>query len=143
MAAPYGLQHITREVLAPVWNRRDIPAERISAMLGVSRQGLSYKAKSLGLPSRAGNYEPLKKADDAVFARMWNAGVKADEIAGALGYKSRSAVDDRRRRMGLPARSRSDGGGARGGWAETITLSQFHEMELGRAMQAAAGGGRS
>lgn len=66
----YALQHITRERLEPIWNRREISITRIAEALGVSRQGISCRAKVLGLPPRGKNYDPQKKGDDALFARM-------------------------------------------------------------------------
>ena len=130
------LKHITREALEPLWSRHDIPTERIAAALGVTRQGLSYKAKALGLPSRAKVRKCL--VDDKTFTRMWNAGVCTTDMAEHFGYTHRSAIGTRRRNLGLPARTRGQGGANHGGWQQTISLAQFFEAELAAAMQAAA-----
>ncbi|MFY0309652.1 hypothetical protein ACFMBG_07115 [Leisingera sp. D0M16] len=130
------LKHITRETLAPLWNRHDIPTERIAAALGVTRQGLSYKAKTLGLSSRAKVRKRL--VDDETFTRMWNAGVCSTEMAEHFGYTHRSAIGTRRRNLGLPARTRGRGGTNHGGWQQTISLAQFFEAELAEAMRAEA-----
>lgn len=143
MAAPLNapLRHITREALEPVWSRLDIPTERIAETLGVTRQGLSLKAKALGLPSRAGNQTGTMKVSNDLFRLMWLAGVNTTEIAEACGYACRSGVSHRADILGLPRRTRSAGGkGAVGGWNETISLAEFHEIEIAERMRAAATG---
>lgn len=127
------LKNITREDLEPLWSRLDIPAARIAAALGVTRQALSAKAKKLGLPSRYTNRVPQKRGADELFARMWLAGVRMDEMASYLGYSGPSSVSNRRRAMGLPPRSRVRGIKKHAGWQETITLQEFLEMEVARA----------
>lgn len=129
------LANITRETLEPIWMRYEIPTARIASTLGVTRQGLSYKAKSLGLPPRTGNQRPNQKIDDDTFRRMWLAGVNSVEMAQHFGYAHKSAVGHRRVLLGLPPRTRSRGGKNSGGWTETITLAQFAEMELARKMK--------
>ena len=130
------LENITRELLEPVWMRLDIPTEVIAARLGVTRQGLSYKAKSLGLPSRAKNRR--KHVDDETFTRMWLAGVNRKEMADAFGYYGPEAIGTRRIRLGLPARQRERGTGNSGGWQKTITIAQFYEQELAERMKREA-----
>jgi len=124
------LANITREVLAPVWMRHYIPTEVIASRLGVTRQGLSWKAKSLGLPSRAKNR--MKFSDDETFTRMWMAGVSTAEMAKAFGYRHPQSITTRRRALGLPARMKS--GGGKGGWGATISLAEFHEIQLAEQM---------
>ena len=130
------LANITREVLEPVWTRHDIPTEVIAARLGVTRQGLSYKARSLGLPSRAKNRR--KHVDDETFTRMWLAGVSSAEMAKEFGYCGRQAITTRRRILGLPARRRAHGTGNFGGWPKTITIAEFYEQELAERMKREA-----
>lgn len=137
MAQPYALKNLDRAALEPVWNTRTISMDRIAAVLGVSRQGLSYRAKAMGLPSRAGNYDGQKKCPDDLFQRMWMAGVSLQEIADYCGYSARQNVTQRRRNMGLPARTRGNDTGRHAGWP-TISLSAFLEMELARRMEALA-----
>lgn len=129
------LRHVTREVLEPLWLRRDISTERIAEVLGVSRQAVSLKAKRLGLPSRAGNQASRQNVDAATFERLWRAGVCTTDIAKAFGYCNRTAVSHRARMMGLPRRRR---GAGPGGWAGTIRAAEFREIELARRMQGAA-----
>jgi len=101
---PGPLANITREVLEPVWNRRDIPISRMAERLGVTPQGLSWRALRMGLPSRRGNREMRKKCSDDVFRRMWDFGVKSPDIARYFGYAYASRVRTRRMEMGLAPR---------------------------------------
>ena len=133
------LRNITRETLEPLWARREIPIARMASALGVTAAGLSWKAKSLGLPSRAGNQRPRQKVDSDLFRRMWLAGVSSVEMAAAFGYSHPSGVTTRRRLMGLPPRTRGKSGKNNGGWCAHITIDQFYEAEVARAMHAAAG----
>ena len=75
------LHRLTREALEPVWTRFDIPTERIATRLGVTRQALSQKARSLGLPPRTGNQRSHQKVDADTFRRMWLAGVNTSDMA--------------------------------------------------------------
>ena len=124
------LANITREMLEPVWSRKDITVEKIAKTLGVSRQAVSYKAKTLGLPSRYGNQKPKQKVDDDTFTRMWLAGVNTREMAEHFGYAHPSAIGHRRILLDLPPRVRSTGGKNHAGWVQTISLAQFAEMEM-------------
>lgn len=125
------LKHLTADDLWPLWSRLDIPTERVAQALGVTRAGLSYKARSLGLPPRTGNKECCKKCPDEVFRRMYEAGVGLQDIADKFGYTRRQSVTQRRVMMGLKPRGRLGGGHA--GWG-CISLAQFQEMELARMM---------
>jgi len=134
---PRPLKKLTREHLEPLWSRRDIPIARIASALGVTPQAVSVKAKLLGLPSRRGNKEPMKRTDDAEFRSMWLAGVNSTEMAKLFGYADAASVVHRRINLGLPGRHRGAGGGTnvRYGWSETISLAQFREMQFARAVQ--------
>lgn len=125
------LKHLSADDLRPLWSRLDIPTKRIASALGVSRAGLSYKARSLGLPPRTGNKETCKKCPDEVFKSMYQSGVSLQDIAERCGYTRRQSVTQRRVMMGLPPRGRLGGGHA--GWG-SISLHQFQEMELARLM---------
>lgn len=139
MAQPNHLKNLTREALEPVWFRRSIHLERIASSLGVSRQGLSSKAKALGLPPRGMNYDLQKKCSDDLFRRMWMAGVSLQEIADYCGYTKPQNVTQRRKNMGLPARTRGKETGRHAGWP-TIGLSDFLEGDLARRMMEAESG---
>ena len=129
------LANITKETLAPIWGRHDIPIRVMADALGVSRQAVSQRARALGLPSR--EKVRIKLSRDDEFRRLWLAGVSTKDIAAHFGYRSHSCITVRRRGLGLPPRTRSKGGG-RCGWAETITLTEFREVELARKMKEAA-----
>ena len=134
MTSARPLKNLTRETLAPIWCRREIPMERIAGALGVTRQGLAYKAKSLGLPSRKGNYDGQKLGSDERFRKMWLAGVSVEDMTKYFGYASHRGVIHRRGRLGLPLRTRGDGTNKHAGWVETISLAEFLERELRDAM---------
>lgn len=129
------LKNLTADDLRPLWSRLDIPTRRIAKVLGVTRAGLSSKARALGLPSRVGNKEPMKLMTDETFTRMWMAGVKIADMARVGGYAQPTAIGQRRILLGLPARSRAQGTGNKGGWAESISLSEFNEIEMARIMK--------
>ena len=136
MSQPRPLKHIKKSDLAPVWARLDISMDRIAETLGVTRQALSSKAKTLGLPSRAGNREPQKKIPDQQFIKMWNAGVNTTDIARHFGYSRRSAVSKRREMLNLPARQRAKGSNKNHcGWVGTISLTRFLEDQLAEKMK--------
>jgi hypothetical protein len=132
MARPRPLKYLDDDVLASAWARTDISTEKMATALGVSRQSLSSRAKTLGLPPRTGNRNSLKKGlSDERFTEMWTAGVRAKDIASAFGYSLPRSVYARRCRLGLPARARSFfGDGSAGGWSNTISLSAFLEREM-------------
>jgi len=144
MAQSGALQAVTREMLEPLWSRREIPTRRIAERLGVSRQAVSARARALGLPSRAGNQGPNKTAPDARFREMWLAGLCGADMARALGYSRPSCVSRRAAMMGLPPRQRVpgasevDGSGVQG-WGGLIRLPVFAEAKLSERMR---GGGQ-
>lgn len=127
------LRNITCEALAPLWARHDITTARIAEALGVSRQALSAKAKTLGLPSRAKVRKRL--CDDETFARMWRAGVNTADMARHFGYSHRSCIGIRAELLGLPRRTRGQNTGNIGGWVQTISLDKFLEQELAAKMK--------
>lgn len=134
-----ALKGVTVEMLRPLWERVDIPTQRIADTLGVSRQALSLHAAKLGLPKRTGNQRPYKRSDDELFTRMWLSGVTSTEMARRLGYSHRSAISRRRKMLGLPPRHRSAGEtGNRGGWGGTISASEYGEATLAKLMMADA-----
>lgn len=133
------LAHVTRADLEPVWMRSEIPVWKIAEALGVSREAVRQHAMKLGLPSRARSQRPNQKCDDTTFSRMWLAGVNSTEMAAYFGYACSQSVATRAHNLGLPRRTRCSGRGQRGGWAETITLSRFCELELARRWASAEG----
>lgn len=133
MSAARPLRKITRDDLAPIWARRDIPVHRVAAALGVTRSAVCFKAKTLGLPSRAPDSDFGKKVSDAEFKRLWLAKVRSLDIAELCGYTSYQAVSYRRRALGLPPRK--VGQQPKNSREATITLSQYREMQLAKLMK--------
>lgn len=131
---PRPLKNLTAADLRPIWSRLDIPIERIATSLGVTRQALRSKAKTLGLPSRSGNVGGKKPVSDEEFARYWSAGLTMSGIAKICGYKNHNGVSQRRRSQGLPPRVKSTTKGDGIRWEGTITLAQFYEQEVVRLM---------
>lgn len=125
-----------------LWLDTSIRTEDAAAELGITRQGLSDMARRLGLPSRAKNYGLQKRGSDADFRHMWLAGVSVEDLARHFGYVDHRGVCQRRRMMGLPARTR--GGKGRGRrWKETISLSEYRERQIAARMDAVAAAERA
>ena len=119
-----------------LWSDLSMPLDEAARQLGVSRPGLTYIARQLGLPSRAGNYAPQKKGCDEEFVRMWRAGVSLQDLADHFGYASHRGVCHRRKALGLPTRTRATGKGRR--WEETISLTEWREQQLAGKLAASA-----
>lgn len=131
------LRNITRETLAPLWARLDIPTARIAAHLGVTRAGLSLHAKKLGLPSRAGNKAHEKHRSETYLRKLWMAGLPTQRIAEVTGYAHRSGVSACARRMGLPPRANGNASGfygPDGHWQPHTPITNIMQDELARAM---------
>lgn len=133
---PRRLKNLTAADLAPIWARTDIPTRVIAERLGVSRAAVSAKAKRFGLPSRANNHDSEKLMPDDAFKRMWESGVSLADIQKASGYATLAAVSQRRRAMGLPARTRCLSIGTGRQWQETITLEEYYGAEMARLVRA-------
>ncbi len=123
MAPPGALSGIDDEAFTKLWMRRDIRLATAAKRLGVTHQALTWKAKSLGLPSRKDNRTTAKKCSDEEFRRAWEAGVNTRDMAVMLGYSGTSAVYQRYRMMGLEPRPRG---------YRTITMAQYREIEVAR-----------
>lgn len=137
------LKNLTRKDLEPVWNARQISLAKIAAALGVSRQGLTSKAKTLGLKPRGKNYLPQQRGDNELFTRMWTAGVHVSDMTEFFGYSSPGAVTVRRRNLSLPARTRGGGKGHGSGWVETISIDEFWEIDAVRRLHEIAAKNRA
>jgi len=133
------VRNLTREVLEPLWNRREISFARMGAALGVSAEVVRRKGIRLGLPPRGARKAPHGKCDAEAFRRLWLAGVKTEDMARHFGYAEASCVTRRARRLGLPKRQRGRSTGAVAGWAATISLTQYLEAEMARMIQGDAG----
>lgn len=114
---------MNREVFAKLWNNHDIPTKRIADAMGITRQGVSWHAKRMGLPSRGKVRWRLAEPD--LLTEMWIAGVAAREIAAHFGMSNPSCAVNAAKNMGLPRRQRGPSGKMNGGWLPTITAEQF------------------
>lgn len=127
------LKNITAADLGPVWANPKISADRIGAALGCSGSAVRQKAKRLGLPPRGHGRDACKYGDDELFREMWLAGVNIHEMRAYFGFAQRQGVRERRVALGLPPRARGKGTGTHSGWG-TITLAEFREMQLAKAL---------
>lgn len=128
MPTSYFLKNLTRESLEAVWSHPDISATKIAETLGVTRQGIAYKAASLGLPPKPEYKGPEPKVSDKVFSEMWNLGLSSADIAKLVGYKNPRTVLNRRAKLGLEPRiSRRS----------RITIDQYREIKMVEAMKNA------
>ncbi len=92
--------------LRRLWSEGRTSAE-IGRALGLSADGVRSRRVLLGLPARPrGRPGPRDRVRDDELRRLWSEGATTIEAAAALGV-SRSAVDGRRRALGLPARRRT------------------------------------
>jgi len=105
----------------------DLTCDQIAARLNRSARGLSQTAKALGLPPRRKG--PKLKYDEALFIRLYRAGVSMAEIGCHFGMH-RSSFPHVVRKLGLPPRGKS--------WIAQVTLAQFFEAEMRVRMEAEA-----
>lgn len=125
-----------QQIFEKLWNNHSVPTSRIAQAMGMTRQGVSWWAKNLGLPSRAHVRKQL--FEEKLFREMWEAGVSTSDIARHFGAAHHSCSSVFARKMGLPKRTKGKSGKMNGGWAANITLQEFWELRLGRKMQMEA-----
>lgn len=137
-------------VVRRIWLDRSVSLDQAASELGITRQGLAYKARMFGLPPRGQNHELQKRGTDEEFRRLWFAGVPVRVMARLLGYASHRGVCQRREDLDLPKRTYGRGKGGGRGWRETIGATEIiaaHMAQTAAAEQRAAralwAGGRS
>ena len=114
-------KRIPEAAIRRAWLDLSTPTHVSAARLGLSRQGLSHRAKTMGLPPRAkAGCDMQKKCSDAEFRRLWGMGVPVVVMARLLGYCTHQAITVRRIALGLPPRTRGRGKGNGRGWRETL-----------------------
>lgn len=112
-----------------LWSDLTITVAEIGERLGICQTAVSSRAKTRGFPARpAGTSKPV--CDPKALTRLWNDGVSISGIAKALGCHEKT-VRNTRKRLGLPQR------GA-GRWKSTVSLDDYHAMQLRAAMAASA-----
>ena len=110
-------------VFAALWQNHAVPTQRIADAMGITRQGASWHARRMGLPSRAKVRRRLVEPE--LLAEMWLAGVSSREIAAHFGMAHHSCAVTAAKNLGLPRRKRGPSGTMNGGWLPTITAAQF------------------
>lgn len=126
MVNPLG--GVTREVLEPIWARKNISIAKIAKTLGVSPSSILQKAIRLGLPQRTNTRHPI---DEKLFAEMWKLGVNSAELQRHFGYGSSSMPIKTARRLGLKPRTTASR-------ANSITAAAAIEAIMVREMKASA-----
>lgn len=120
-------------VIRAVWLDSSLTAKQAGEKIGMSRNSLSKRAKALGLPKRRVGHPA--RLEGPVFIAMWNAGCSSHAIAQHFKCHRLSVCQAARRlrEAGEPIIPRSAGGNRPG-----MTLAQFKEMLLSKAMARAA-----
>jgi hypothetical protein len=126
-----------RDVFARLWADPKVPTQRIADAMGMTRQAVSWRARQMGLPSRA---NVRRRVIDPVLLRdMWLAGVRSADIAAYFGAAHHSCVCTAARNLGLPRRQKGGKSGFRnGGWQKNITLAEWQELRAARRMAETA-----
>ena len=135
-APPKGLARYDDPTFARLWSCLDISRDEIARSAGVSPQAVTWRARQLGLPSRARGRR--RKHDPALLTEMWNAGVRCADIARYFGMVGHASVSTAARKLGLPPRVRGASGFRNGGWTTNITLEEFMEARMARALERVA-----
>lgn len=134
--APTGKREIDAATFARMWRCERIGTEEIARFLGVTRQAVSLRAHNMGLPSR--KHVRAKRWREAELRELWLAGVSTREIAAHFGLGAPSCVSRAVTLMGLPRRVRGKGGKTHAGWVGTMSMEEYQQVRLGRAMLRAA-----
>lgn len=111
------------------WMDPSLPKGRIAQMFGLTRLQVYLHAKGMGLPSKKVGRLPIFDFGPD-FSAMWSDGVLQADMARHFGC-SLALIGIEADRRGLPRRSRV-------GPRNQITLAQWRELQLGRAMAVQA-----
>lgn len=114
-----------------MWMDLTISREEIGALIGITPQCVMKRAKRRGLPSRRDlKRETCRAFDVDEFRDMWVTGVRTKDILAYFGC-SNPTTTEAAKRFGFPPRGRS--------WQyRGITIDEYREIQLGRAMAAEA-----
>jgi hypothetical protein len=97
-----GDKRIPAARICEVWLDPALTTAQAALAVGLSRSNLWRRAKALGLPARpVGNVAAIR--DDALFARLWAAGVSMSAMAEYFGCHQ-TTIFEHHRRLGLPPR---------------------------------------
>lgn len=124
----HPLEGVTREVLEPLWARKNITMAKMAKTLGVSPSSIFQKAIRMGLARRTNIKNPI---DESLFADMWKMGVSNAEIQRHFGYSAETTPSRTAARLGLKPRHRIPS-------SRSITAAAAIEAIMVREMKASA-----
>lgn len=128
MGLPGRKDVVPDDAIRALWSDPRLTRDQIADRLGMAQNCVWRRAKKMGLPARRRARKGFPPFDEALFRRMWLAGVASAQIGRVIG-RHRTAVNDIGNRLGLPKRPH---GSAR------LPMAAFLESELGRAMAVRA-----
>lgn len=129
---PSGLARYDDATFARLWSCLSISTDEIGASVGVTGAAVRWRGKQMGLPTREKNRR--RKYDPKLLREMWAEGVRCADIARYFKMSHGACASIAARNLGLPPRVRGASGFRNGGWAENITLEQFMEARIARAL---------
>lgn len=98
-------KQVSRAEFARMWRDPNIPARQIAETLNVSVQAVTSRAATRGLPKRKGGGGMNRKLDPVMFRAMWDANVRAKDIAAYFGLSHQNSISKRAREWGFPRRN--------------------------------------
>lgn len=119
---------LSRAGLERLWNDLSISREEIARLLGISPQGVQWRAKRLGLPPRPVGGRRVFDPKDPMFLAMWQANVHPSEMARHFGVQA-GAIGQAARQMGLVRDCTRH---------NSIDLAEFREILVARRLAALA-----
>lgn len=121
------VQPFTPAAFRRAWADPRLSAEDVGRRFGLGLHAAHWRAKALELPRKSpGNFSTISRDE---FTAMWLAGVSGAEMATHFGVND-SNIARAAKRFDLPGRRR----GAR----RKMTLAQYHETLLAKAMAETA-----
>ena len=114
-------KRIPAATIRRVWADTSLTVPQAAAVLGVHHGTLARWVKLMDLPLRKRGIRSIIPEGDALFAALWDAGVKAECLGNFYGLHV-DAVRKIARRNGLPKRH--------GGWGVGITIDQYRRLQL-------------
>lgn len=99
-----GRHHlVSDDAIRAIWADESLRREEMEARVGLAQSCIWKRAKALGLPPRKRRRKGFAPFDEALFRRMWLAGVSSEDIGAQIG-RHRTVVNDIGHRLGFPRR---------------------------------------